>query len=639
MLYIIKDFEFDSTNLILTKNGETIDIRHNEAKLLSLLLEQANKVLSKEDILSLVWKDKVVSEQAVFQNISHLRGLFGGDAIKTFPKRGYQWQLHTEITAQNIPSLKHPAQLASQVIDKHNTDVINSVSTNAKLNAPIKTKRKAYWRIVLLTSLLFIIIISIINFQDDILPQEADTRIKLAYIPFIHSPDTKSVILEDNNTFDFTLLSHLHTSTFAVSAELEYPLLAKSHPLIMIGELREHKQQFYLDFQIKGPFGDWQGQLSSASQDGLNTQLQQHLKQTFIYDLLNKPQTLELKQAQLSIAHQQHPTDLINLNKLISIYLEMEELEKAMVMANKLETMAITLAKPSQLGNALLYQSEVLTRKKLYDLSSYKLTAAITQFEQIADLKHQADAWYAKSWLDHQQSDYITVKATLLKSATLALAAKDIMRELDALFYLSVMAYKHQEEMDKYLYLQQAENKMTLYQLPHYQFARVPFHYAIFAKTSADKEPHYKQVLTFTKLIPEHWVAQISRKHLMKYYIVQNRLEEAQVLIDNLTTDTPKKSYLKALLAQANNDDDLLSSLAQQTFEQAQLAGDRNLSLDAALLLCSNNNIEKNTEANQETNQRISAQINYDFYSQYINEKATAYWRQDNKEELLALSL
>ncbi len=605
MLYIIKNFRFDSSNLILTKNGETIDIRHNEAKLLLLLLEQANNVLSKEDILSLVWKDKIVSEQAVFQNISHLRSLFGNDAIKTFPKRGYQWQLNIELNAeiipQNLSSSNHQTELPLQ-------------STN-------KTNIKMYWLIAIITVLVFTI--SMNNFQSNSLSKGQNSRIKLAYIPFKYSLNRTKVTLEDNNYVDFTSLSHLDISTFEVSAELAYQRLAKSYALVMTGELRSHKQRFYLDFKIKGSIDEWQGQLSSTSQDELINNLQQHLQQAFIYDLLSNPQAVELKQAKLSIAHQQNPTDLIILGELIKVYIEMEAFEKAMVMANKLENIAIELENPQQLGHALLYQSNVLTHKNLYELSSYKLVAAITAFEKIVDIKRQADAWYVKSWLDHQQSDYLTVKATLLKSAKLALAAKDITRELDALFYLSVMAHKHHQEADKYLYLQKAESKMTYYKLPRYQFARVPFHYAIFAKNAADKEPHYKQVLEFTTLIPNHWVAQTSRKYLMKYYITQNRLEEAQVLIDNLTTDTANGTYLRALLAQAKNEENAFNQLAQRAFEQAQLAGDRLMSLDIALLFCG----------------KTDAQVNYDFYSQYIHEKATKYWRQDNQEVLLALNL
>ena len=163
---------------------------------------------------------------------------------------------------------------------------------------------------------------------------------------------------------------------------------------------------------------------------------------------------------------------------------------------------------------------------------------------------------------------------------------------------------------------------MKSYQLPIYNFAKIPFHYAFFAKTPSDKAPHWKQVLDYTKLTPDHWVAQSSRKALMRHFIKQNRLSEAKVLIANVTTDNAENSYLRALLAQAMLDAKLFNHHAQRTFEQARLAGETRLSLDVALLLCS----EPNT------------QVNYDFYSQYIQDNANKYWRRDNKEKLLALN-
>jgi len=109
----------------------------------------------------------------------------------------------------------------------------------------------------------------------------------------------------------------------------------------------------------------------------------------------------------------------------------------------------------------------------------------------------------------------------------------------------------------------------------------------------------------------------------MKYYIDQNRLEEAQVLLNNLKTENTENSYLKTLLAKAKKQTDDFNRLAQRTFEQAQLSGNKSISLDIALLLCSDPNI----------------QINYDFYSQYIRENASKYWRRDNEVKLLALNL
>lgn len=613
MRYSFKDFEFDSESLVLRQNEQPLAIRHNEAKVLALLLEQADKVFSKEEILSLVWQDKVVSEQAVFQNISHLRGLFGNSAIKTFPKRGYQWQF----AVNSVSTEAKPAKQQSSV-----TPVFSAPSNLAEslpLKIPANTKR--FWPYVLLACAMLIIIISF-NITKTVTPVNKTVLKKIAYIPITHAQSHDSFILADNEHFDFTALNNITTDEFHNNLELTYPELAKLHPLILTAQMRHYNQHSYIDFLIKGPTGDWQGQLSGTSNKDVIEKLQQHLQQKFIYDLLNIAQAPELKQANLSIAHQQSPEDLIILGALIKVYIEMNELEKAMVMADKLANVAENIGNWQQLGNALLYQSEILTRKELYDLSAHKLSKAIDYFEEIDDLKRQADAWHAHSWLDHQADDYPAIKESLLKSASLSFKANDIPRELDALTYLSILAYKHKQADDKYLYLQQAENKMKSYQLPIYHFAKVPFHYAFFAKTTSDKEPHWKQVLEYTKLTPDHWVAQTSRKALMRHFLKKNRLDEAKALLDNAHTDNAQNSYLNALIAQASQDDELFNHHAQRTFEQARLAGETRLSLDVALLLCS----------------EPSAQVNYDFYSQYINDNASNSWRRNNKEKLLALN-
>ncbi|WDE06702.1 winged helix-turn-helix domain-containing protein [Thalassomonas viridans] len=609
MRYQFKDFEFNSASLVLSQNGETVDIRHNEAKLLALLLERSDEVLSKEEILSRVWQDKVVSEQAVFQNISHLRNLFGNQAIKTFPKRGYQWQLETEPVSSVPQTNSNPAPAQPQ--------------TTVAAAAP----KRPYWLYAVLSAIV-LLSIAIMSWPEKPAEDSAVPAIKMAYIPLPDAQDNTDIALADNSHFDFTALTELETDYFEASAELEYPVLKDRHPFVLTGHTRTHDSQVYLDFLLKGPFGEWQGQISAPSKKHAVEQLQQHLKQPFIYDFLSAAQPPELKQANLLIAHQQAPEDLITLARLITTYTDTGEFEKAMVMADKLANIAQSQNNVQHTGNAYLYQSRILTRKELFELSAQKLALAIEQFEQIGDLKRLADAWHAQSWLDHQQEDYPAIKASLLKAAQLAFTAGDKARELDALTYLSIMAHKHHRETDKYLYLQQAENKMKAYQLPVYHFSKVPFHYAIFATKPADKEPHLKQVLEFSALTPDHWVAQSSRKQLVQNYIAQDRLTEAQALIDSQQTDNAHNSYLKTLLAQARQQTHAFISQAQRTFEQAHLAGQQSLSLDAALLLCSAPNSGES-----------SPQINYDFYWQYINDNAPPYWRRANKNKLLALNL
>lgn len=610
MRYKIKEFEFDSVSLVLTKNDEAISIRHNEAKLLALFLESMEKVLSKEDILSHVWQGKVVSEQAVFQNISNLRNLFGSHAIKTFSKRGYQWQLSAKV-------LTEASSLT--VIDPSDTQLVNEPQEQALHS--IKSAPASYWPFAIALTV-FVMIISIIYWQSNSNKANLIPKIKLAYIPIIDQKAKTNLTMQDNSTFDFTNLTHTNSATFLTSAELEYPNLANQYPFILTGKVRSYQQKVYLDFLLKGPYADWKGQLSADSEIEIVQLLQQHLSQPFIYQYLSNHQSPELKKSSLSIVHQQFPEDHIILGQLIDIYIETKELDKAMALSEKLATNTRAQNNWLQLGNALLYQSTILTRKNLYQLSAEKLALAIEAFEKINDLSNQADAWFAQSWIEHQYNDYAAIKKSLLKSAQLAVDAADKPRELDALTYLSILAHKNKQEDDKYSYLRLAENKMTAYQLPIYHFAKIPFHYAIFAKTPQDKEPHLKQVLEFTKLTPNHWVAQSSRRQLVQNYIEQNRLQEAKALVDNVSTDNAQNSYLKTLLAKENKQVDEFIVHAQRTFEQAQLAGENTLSLDVALLLCSMENID----------------VNYDFYSLYINENASDYWRKFNKVKLLALT-
>jgi len=616
MRYKFNEFEFNSTHLLLTKNGEVLAIRHTEAKVLAVLLEKIDTVLSKEDILSHVWANKVVSEQVVFQNISNLRSLFGNEAIKTFPKRGYQWQLNTEVISletENTPGNQH-----SQ----------NALGSSQQPHRSIQAKKRSFWQSAVLYCIFFITV-GLFYSQSEFMQDKPDSKTKLAYIPMTNLDDKTSnidenithegIAFEDNTDFEFTELLHLNTELFEDAIEIEYPKLSNIHPFILSGKLRTYKQKTYLDFMLKGPASNWKGHLSGSSKKDVIEQLQQHLKQQVIYDLTNKLQPAEVRQAKLSIAHQVSPNDPIILRKLSMSYIDTDELEKAMVMADKLINLAKSQNNTQHMGIALLYQAKLLSIKKLYNLSSIKLKLAIEQFEKIDDLRHQARAWYSQYWLYHQQGNYLAVKASLLKSAQFSYDAKDKLSEIQALSNLSLMAHNYQEDNDKYLYLQQAESKINAYQLPVYHYALISFRYANFAKTLSDKEPHLKQVLKYTALTPDHWTAQLSRRQLVQHYLMQNRLDEGQSLIESISSDNYHNSYLKTLMAQAKQQTNEMISHAQRTFEQAQLAGGRSVSLDIALLLC-------------------EQQVNYDFYSQYIKDNATVSWLSVNETKLLALN-
>lgn len=596
MLFKFNDFVFNSESLVLTKGNESIEIRPNEAKLLALLLKQADQVIAKDEILSQVWQGKVVSEQAVFQNISNLRSLFGNESIKTYPKRGYQWKLafKVETTDSDI------APILEQNAGQHSSQ-----------------QRNLFKPVFVLVSLVVLVLVLVYTNLN-----EAVEPIDIAYVP-IKDKAGKQVITLASDRFTADELTHLDHWRFMAGIELEYNHIKQQHPLILTGKVREFNDAHYLNFLLKGPAGDWSGTLTASSPDELNQKLNQHLSNEFVYQLVSEPHTNELKQAILSLAHQEFPDDTIVLGHLVETFRAMNEFEKAMVLAEKLESVALATGNSQLRGKGLYYQAEVLQSKKLYDLSAHKLDLAEQEFKKVADLTGQSEVWQIRSIIALIQKDYPRVRQSLTQAANLAEQDRNVEQELHSLTYLSVLAHKFKQEEDKYTYLYKAEQKMKDYQLPQYRFAKIPFHYAIYSASIGAKEPHLKQVLEFTKLTPDHWVAQVSRKLLVKYYLDQERLIDAAKIVALATSENAENFYLKALLAQANDDEVAFVKYAKKTFEQAELTGDTELSLNAALILYEQPDIDANAE----------------FYAQYIVEHATERWRRDNERKLLSLNL
>ena len=269
-------------------------------------MEQSDKVHSKEDILSQVWQDKVVSEQAVFQNISHLRNLFGNEAIKTFSKRGYQWQLpFNTIDAPEIANVEKQKPAV--------TKTPATQSTHEKQNSN-------FGYFVALAFMLFIFLKW--QFEPQAIEATQKSEIKVAYLPFADNTtseksDSTEVIsfVKDNQYFDFVELKDIDLGKYKTSIELEYPSLAKQYPYVISGQLREYQELVHLDFSLQAPNIEWSGQLSANTKEQVINLLTEHLNKPIVENMLTSPLTPDNKQAALSLAHQQDEQDLIILNQ------------------------------------------------------------------------------------------------------------------------------------------------------------------------------------------------------------------------------------------------------------------------------------------------------------------------------------
>ena len=89
-------FTFDSGQRLLFRDGEPVPLMPKTADLLHALLERRGEVVSKAELMKLVWPDAQVEETGLARNISLLRKALGDEGaqsrfIETIPKRGYRF--------------------------------------------------------------------------------------------------------------------------------------------------------------------------------------------------------------------------------------------------------------------------------------------------------------------------------------------------------------------------------------------------------------------------------------------------------------------------------------------------------------------------------------------------------------------
>ncbi len=91
------EFEFDPETLELWQDGERVHLAVQPARVLRLLLQSAGQLVSREDIQSELWPDKVVDfEQSINASVRQLRRALDDDAessryIETLPRLGYRF--------------------------------------------------------------------------------------------------------------------------------------------------------------------------------------------------------------------------------------------------------------------------------------------------------------------------------------------------------------------------------------------------------------------------------------------------------------------------------------------------------------------------------------------------------------------
>ena len=96
VVYEFDDVKIECRNFQILKSGATRRITPRAFEVLLYLIENAGRVVTKDELFETIWKENFVSDTALTRRIKEIRQVIGDDAdapryIETVPKRGYRF--------------------------------------------------------------------------------------------------------------------------------------------------------------------------------------------------------------------------------------------------------------------------------------------------------------------------------------------------------------------------------------------------------------------------------------------------------------------------------------------------------------------------------------------------------------------
>ncbi|MCV2367953.1 winged helix-turn-helix domain-containing protein [Roseateles oligotrophus] len=620
-------YRFDTATLMLWRGEEILALRNNEAKLLAYFLGHPGQVLSKEQILDTVWAGKVVSEQAVFQAVSNLRQQFGEDAIKTFPKKGYQWQIALDTEA--------PAS------DSHSNTALDGVSPAALAPSP----RRLGWWVAGALGALFLLALGLLF---KAWAPAAPTQQPVPLLLRIQAPAQAALGAE----FQAALLQRLRAEPAlqAGAAPPEYSeaqlMAAPQHyaralfeqpastsaaaptstaGLLLTGRVQRHGDQLLLSFSLQGRENRWFGDLSAGSAAQLEEQLAALLRRVAAQRVLWESKDQRLVNAQLQLLHSEAPQSLPILRNLVGNLLAIGDSQAAQLRADELLQQAKQAQDLPHQVHALHALARLALEAEQTQRAQDLLDQALALGRELQDARLQALTLERYFSVHLIRQDFAALEETLLQALRLAQTAQNPARESELLFALTLASYKFQLDTKQDFYLAQTRALFDKLQLPSWSYAELEFFTGLNSATPAQAEQLYKAALQ--RFAPGEAAPAKERAmlQLVQLYLKQGRSAEALALVER----EPKPNAAELLLLARIHftqpkQQGLALQKAEAAFRAGNLAGDYLTTLDAALFLAERRLADGAAEAAQP-------------YRDYIGKNATPQWLRQNQAALKGL--
>src|SRR3984957_17165394 len=107
MIYRFGPFELDTAKVELRSGGEVCSVEPQVFALLALLVDNRERLVSKDEIIEKVWDGRVVSEAAVASRIKSARKVLGDDGktqqfIKTIHRQGFRFVADVKVSQAGV---------------------------------------------------------------------------------------------------------------------------------------------------------------------------------------------------------------------------------------------------------------------------------------------------------------------------------------------------------------------------------------------------------------------------------------------------------------------------------------------------------------------------------------------------------
>lgn len=639
MIYFFQQYQFDSEKLVLSSQGTILNLRNNEAKLLAFFLQHAQVVLSKEEILNAVWADKVVGDQVVFQSISNLRQLFGDDAIRTFPKKGYQWQIlgnssnpSEQVNASNTHADIAPV-LPSFQFSSHRGVIAaiaflmfigmfffwrnsalkstNASSTNGRLTQP-QTKATST------------------------APGSIELQIRIFELKPNHSEISTADIQADLRKYlqmkpefnvseampDLTEAQLLTTpSAYWVNSKSQK---ATSTKVSITGRLRETNEIHHLDLLIQGKENRWQIHLQHRDLNQLQQSTVDLLARILPINLLWESKDQRLVNAQLQLILNEYPDDLNIQRALLLNLINIGDAQTALIRSNELLTKALQQNDQVQQVTALQIQARIALNEMKLEEGEAILDRALKIAQESGDLQLQArclEKYFSLYYAKHQ---FEPLEEKLLRA--LQLARKQSARALEAelMMALTVSSYKFSLTTKQNYYFEQTKTLFDQLQLAPEKYTDLAFFSAINSSDERQSERLLIQALSQYKPQQKNAAKERIQTQLVQFYLRNKRISQALAVVDQEQSSSNTERYLRASILAQTKDQSAAVALAERVYQDSKLGGEFLLTLDTALLL-----------AQLYQSQGRSDQVRH--YLAIIDKNATPIWRKQHQAQIEAL--